>query len=50
MSHQKTLAIVERDDRTGISGAEIFSPKVFDAFMHDHREFDQIYQDMQDDF
>jgi HD-GYP domain-containing protein (c-di-GMP phosphodiesterase class II) len=45
-SHEKTVSIMALDDRTGISGADRFSPKLWDIFVEHQSMLDSIYQEM----
>jgi len=42
-SHEKTMNILKRDDRTGITGKEWFSEKVWNIFLENHKTFDKIF-------
>nr|MDA3948652.1 hypothetical protein [Spirochaeta sp.] len=42
-SHEKTRALLAHDDRTGLRGAEMFGPEVFEVFMDTHEAFEKIY-------
>ncbi|PCI21626.1 MAG: hypothetical protein COB67_13960 [SAR324 cluster bacterium] len=47
-SHEKTYKILAFDDRLGISGAERFSPQVWQVFEEFQTEFAHIFESMQD--
>jgi len=44
-SHEKTLGILSKDDRTGITGADRFSPKVWAAFLEVADKMAVIYDE-----
>jgi len=44
-THEKTLTILSLDDRTGITGADRFSPPVWAAFLEVADQMAQIYQE-----
>jgi HD-GYP domain-containing protein (c-di-GMP phosphodiesterase class II) len=45
-SHEKAVTIIEKDDRTGLAGEEIFGPQVFALFQELKSEFAGIYEEM----
>jgi HD-GYP domain-containing protein (c-di-GMP phosphodiesterase class II) len=45
-SHEKTIQIMTKDDRTGIAGIDRWGPDVWPMFIENQCKFDEIYQDM----
>jgi hypothetical protein len=46
-SHEKTLAVLTRDDRSGISGAEWHGDKTWQVFEKHHLRFKEVFDNMQ---
>jgi HD-GYP domain-containing protein (c-di-GMP phosphodiesterase class II) len=42
--HDTTCALLKRDDRSGLSGRDVFGPRVFEAFQDSHDAFRAIYE------
>jgi HD-GYP domain-containing protein (c-di-GMP phosphodiesterase class II) len=47
-THEKTISILQKDDRSGVSGEDIFGQKIFQLFMENNKKFDEIYDSMKD--
>jgi len=47
-SHEKTVAILSEDDRTGALAQDVFGPIVFLEFMKLHGQFAEIYDSLSD--
>lgn len=47
-SHEKTVAIIEKDDRSGRTGEEIFGPEIMSVFRKINKSMDEIYNRMSD--
>lgn len=47
-SHEKTMEILKRDDRTGRTGEDVFGPVIYSALLEIHNEMDSIYESMKD--
>ena len=47
-SHEKTVSILKEDDRTGISGKEVFGSEIFNLFLANDKKFEEIYEMMKD--
>lgn len=45
-SHEKTIEILTRDDRTGKTGEDYFGPEVFKIFKKIHHKMDAVYNKM----
>ena len=41
--HQRVVELLSRDDRSGLTGEEVFGREVFQAFADTHQEFARIY-------
>ena len=46
-SHEKTLAIMTKDDRSGILGAQWYGDNIWQVFEKHHLRFKKIFEDMQ---
>ncbi|MFC1881441.1 HD-GYP domain-containing protein [Thermodesulfobacteriota bacterium] len=46
-SHEKTLAVLTQDDRSGINGAEWHGDKIWHVFEKHHPRFKEVFEDMQ---
>ncbi len=46
-SHDRTIELLNRDDRSGLIGADVFGRDIHQAFMDNHREFARIYEEGQ---
>ncbi len=47
-SHEKTVSILQIDDRSGISGEQVFGDKIMQLFMDNQLKFNEIYESMKD--
>ena len=47
-THEKTVSILRQDDRSGISGEQVFGDKIMQLFMDNHLKFNEIYESMKD--
>ena len=48
-SHEKTTDILQKDDRTGASGKEVFGPRLMELYLDIQRQFNGIFENMRDD-
>ncbi len=48
-SHEKTMEILQHDDRNDKKADEVFGPEVWNAFLPIAGRFDEIYEDMRDE-
>lgn len=46
-SHEKTLAVLTKDDRMGISGADWYGDNIWQVFEKQHLRFKEIFKGMQ---
>jgi HD-GYP domain-containing protein (c-di-GMP phosphodiesterase class II) len=46
-SHEKTLAVMTKDDRSGISGAQWYGDDIWQVFAKNHLRFKKIFEGMQ---
>lgn len=47
-SHEKTIAMLRKDDFTGFTGQELFGPHIFELFLDYNKEFERIYNSMRE--
>lgn len=47
-SHEKTTAILMKDDRTGSSGEDVFGPEITELYLDIQKEFEKIFDEMRD--
>lgn len=47
-SHEKAVSIIEKDDRSGRTGEEIFGPHIMEVFRKIHEKMEVIYDNMSD--
>ncbi len=48
-SHEKAMAIMERDDRVLLGGAEWYGPRRWDVFQQNNQRFSEFYETIRDD-
>jgi hypothetical protein len=46
-SHEKTLAVLTKDDRSGIKGAEWYGEEIWSVFEKHHLCFKEVFEGMQ---
>ena len=49
-SHEKTLTVLAKDDRSGISGADWYGEDIWEVFEKHHLRFKEIFEDMRTEF
>ena len=47
-THEKTIGILRKDDRSGVPGEDVFGEKIMQLFMDNHLKFNAIYESMKD--
>jgi response regulator RpfG family c-di-GMP phosphodiesterase len=47
-THEKTVQILKKDDRSGYSGEDFFGKKIMELFLENQNKFNEIYEAMQD--
>lgn len=47
-THEKTISILQKDDRSGIMGEEVFGDKIMQLFMDNHMKLYEIYELLKD--
>ncbi len=47
-THEKTIGILQKDDRSGVLGEDVFGERIMHLFMDNHLKFNEIYESMKD--
>jgi len=47
-SHEKTISILQKDDRSGVPGEEVFGKEIMQLFMDNNSKFFDIYEGLKD--
>lgn len=48
LSHEETCKILDKDDRSGRTGVEVFGPTVYNVFLEIESQMEDIYESMKD--
>ncbi|MDA3939923.1 MAG: HD domain-containing protein, partial [Spirochaetia bacterium] len=47
-THEKTIGILQKDDRSGVLGEDVFGERIMQLFIENHLMFNDIYESMKD--